>query len=129
MLDLETALAKASKARVDLRDPIANYHKVTVSQLTSDYPDLPLQCLFFRRPAWTKSRTCHRRPAGISCRAWIELVKERPLDDWKTYLRWHLLHAAAPYLHAAPENESFAFYGTVLSGQPARNRAGSAPAG
>ena len=47
-----------------------------------------------------------------------QLVQERPLTDWKIYLRWHLLRGTAPYLHHAAEQESFAFYGTALRGQP-----------
>ena len=47
-----------------------------------------------------------------------KLVAERPLSDWKVYLRWHLLHASAPFLPAAFERENFNFYGQVLSGQP-----------
>ena len=50
-------------------------------------------------------------------RALYTLGKERPLDDWKMYLRWHLLRATAPFLTPALEQESFAFYGKVLRGQ------------
>ena len=45
-----------------------------------------------------------------------ELEKES-LADWKTYLRWHLVHADAPYLSAPFLNENFAFYGKTLRGQ------------
>ena len=30
------------------------------------------------------------------------LIKSVPLDDWKTYLRWRVLHEAAPRLSAVP---------------------------
>jgi len=46
-----------------------------------------------------------------------KLLTERPLSEWQTYLRWHLLHSSAPYLQAAVEEENFNFYGKVLSGQ------------
>jgi putative endopeptidase len=118
VLDLETALAKASKSRVDLRDPVANYHKVVVSDLLKDYPDLPLKFYLNESGLENMPDLIVGQPeffAGLD-----KLVKERPLDEWKTYLRWHLVHSAAPYLHAAAEKESFAFYGTVLSGQPAQ---------
>jgi putative endopeptidase len=46
------------------------------------------------------------------------LVQERPLGDWKVYLRWHLLHGSAAFLPAAFEQENFNFYGKALSGQP-----------
>ena len=45
-----------------------------------------------------------------------ELEKEN-LADWKTYLRWHLVHADAPSLSAPFVNEDFAFYGKTLRGQ------------
>jgi putative endopeptidase len=39
-----------------------------------------------------------------------------PLADWKTYLRWHLVHDAAPLLSSTFVNENFDFYGTTLQG-------------
>ncbi|MDB6111768.1 MAG: Neprilysin, partial [Pedosphaera sp.] len=116
VLELETALAKASKSRVDLRDPIANYHKFTVSELAKNYPDLPLKVYMEETGLEKVPDLIMGQPeffAGLD-----KLVKERPLDAWKTYLRWHLVHSAAPFLNAAAEQESFAFYGTVLRGQP-----------
>jgi len=118
VLGLETAMAKICKSRVDLRDPNANYHKFPVSQLVSDYPDLPLKTFLASEGQENLADVIVGQPeffAGLD-----QLVKERPLADWKTYLRWHLVHAVAPRLNAAAENESFAFYGTVLSGQPAQ---------
>ncbi len=118
VLGLETALAKASKSRVDLRDPIANYHKVSVVKLATDYPDLPFKTYLAAGGLAKMPDLVVGQPEFLA--AFDRLIKERPLDDWKTYLRWHLLHSAAPCLNAAAENESFAFYGTVLSGQPAQ---------
>src|SRR5204863_8453850 len=47
-----------------------------------------------------------------------KMLADRHLSDWKIYLRWHLIRSAAPYLHQAAEEESFAFYVTKLRGQP-----------
>jgi putative endopeptidase len=47
------------------------------------------------------------------------IVKSTPLRDWKTYLRWHLIHSTAPYLNKAFVAENFNFYGKVLSGTKA----------
>lgn len=44
-------------------------------------------------------------------------MAQRPVSDWQTYLKGHLLRGTAPYLHAAVEEESFRFYGTVLRDQ------------
>jgi putative endopeptidase len=118
VLDLETALAKASKTRTELRDPIANYHKFTVSDLPAKYPALPVKAVLHVSGLDNVNEIVIRQPEFFS--ALESLVKERPLDDWKTYLRWHVLTSAAPYLHKAVEDENFAFYGTVLRGQPAQ---------
>src|ERR1035441_3943858 len=108
ILDLETALAKACKARADLRDPIANYHKFTVADAVQDYPHLALRALLDASGMPSLREVIIRQPDFFA--ALDPLVNQRPLDDWKTYLRWHVLHASASYLKAAVENESFAFY-------------------
>ena len=115
ILELETAFAKASKSRVDLRDPIANYHKVAVAEAATNYPHLPLRLFLAEAGLENMSDLILRQPEFFA--ALDKLVTERPVPEWKTYLRWHLLRAAAPCLHAAAEEESFAFYGKVLRGQ------------
>ena len=116
VLSLETALAAASKSRVDLRDPIANYHKVTTSSLSNDYSNLPFNVYFDASGLDAMPDLVVHQPEFLA--ALNTLIVERPLADWKIYLRWHLLHASAAYLNSATEKESFAFYGTVLSGTP-----------
>jgi putative endopeptidase len=116
VLDIETELARASKSRVDLRDAIANYHKVTVKSLATNYPDLPFDLYFASAGIDAMPDLIVRQPEFLA--ALDKMVAERPLADWKVYQRWHLLHASAPFLTDALETESFAFYGTVLSGQP-----------
>jgi len=56
-----------------------------------------------------------RQPAFFT--ALKQLTADRPLEDWKTYLRWHLVRASAPYLHSAAEGQDFAFYGQTLREQ------------
>lgn len=116
VLELETAMAKASKSRVDLRDPIANYHKVTVSDLAKDYPDMEFKTFLKDSGQEKMTDLIVGQPEFFA--ALDKLVTERSLDEWKVYLRWHLIRTAAPLLHHAAEDESFAFYGTVLRGQP-----------
>jgi putative endopeptidase len=115
VLELETVLAKANKSRVDLRDPIANYHKVTAASLEKDYPDLPLKTYLAVCGLDTMPDLIVRQPEFFS--ALDQLVKERTLADWKAYLRWNLIHSTAPYLNSAAEEESFAFEGKVISEQ------------
>ncbi len=115
IVELETEMAKASKPRADLRDPISNYHKFAVGQVVTNYPHLPVlayldECGLKKMPDMIVSQ-----PEFFT--ALDKLVEEHPLADWQAYLRWHVLRAAAPYLHTAVEDEAFAFNGKILRDQ------------
>ncbi len=116
IMDLETALAKASKSRVLLRDPIENYHKFSLDDAAHRYPSLELPGFIAATGLSNVKELNVRQPEFFD--ALETIVKERPLSDWQTYLRWHLLSAAAPHLHSEADAESFAFFGTILNGQP-----------
>jgi putative endopeptidase len=114
VMDIETALAKASTKREDLRDPEKNYHKMHVAQLSDLTPHF----------AWAEFFKEVKSP-GISFVdvAQPDFLKEVdsalasiPLDQWKIYLRWHLIHETAPALSKKFVDENFDFYGRQLSG-------------
>jgi putative endopeptidase len=125
VLDLETELAKAGRSRVDLRDPDKNYNKFTTADFLAKYPQTQWNVYFTDSGLATPghegkdlmplSYEIVGQPEFFD--AVNKLVEARPLSDWKVYLRWHLLHASAPFLHRAVELENFAFFGQVLSGQ------------
>ncbi len=114
VLDAETALATASKKREDLRDPVANYHRLTLAQLGDLTPHFswvsyfkemgapPLQDADIGQPDFFK-----QVDSGLA---------SVPLDNWKTYLRWHLIHSVAGSLPAKFVDENFDFYGKTLTG-------------
>ncbi len=116
IMDLETALAKASKSRIALRDPNENYHKFTLDDAAKRYPSLDLPGFIAATGLSNIRELVIRQPEFLD--ALETIVKERPVSDWQVYLRWHLLRAAAPHLHAEADAESFAFFGTILNGQP-----------
>ncbi|MGH7956233.1 MAG: M13 family metallopeptidase, partial [Opitutaceae bacterium] len=114
---LEKTLAENAKMPVDLRDRLANYNKTTIAEAVATYPGIPLQ-LFVTEIGLPPAvgEVIIGQPKfmeGVS-----KLLQERPLDDWKAYLRWHHLRGAAPYLSEPFERESFRFNGTVLNGTP-----------
>jgi putative endopeptidase len=116
VIELETELAKASRSRVDLRDPNRNYNKFSGGELAAKTPDLLWNVYFNDSGVADTAYEIVGQPEFFT--VLNQLVRERPLVDWQVYLRWHLLHASAPYLSAAIEQENFNFYGKVLSGQP-----------
>src|SRR3954470_8479280 len=116
VLDLETALAKASRTRVQMRDPIANYNKMRVKDFQATNRVCEWKPYFEGSGMATVKEVIVGQPEFFT--TIDKMLADRPLSDWKIYLRWHLIRSAAPYLHQAAEDESFAFYGTKLRGQP-----------
>jgi putative endopeptidase len=116
VLDLETELAKASRARVDLRDPNKNYNKFTKAELLAKNPAIIWQVYLSERNLEQVPYAIVGQPEFFE--AVDKLVTSRPLSDWRVYLRWHVLHASAPFLCRDAEEENFNFFGKTLSGQP-----------
>ncbi|PYQ50392.1 MAG: M13 family peptidase [Acidobacteria bacterium] len=114
VLDVETGLARASLERVKRRDPANVYHKMTRQELAALAPRLDWNAYFTSSGAPAFSDINVTWPdffKGVN-----ELIEQKSLDDWKTYLRWHAVHEAAPFLPAAFVNENFNFYGKTLTG-------------
>jgi putative endopeptidase len=125
VLDLETALAKASRSRVELRDPDKNYNKFTPDELIGRNAAIPWRT-YFAGSGLGLGTDSSEESVPLSYEivgqpeffdALDKLLRTRPLGDWKTYLRWRLFHASAPYLPQEVADENFAFFGKVLSGQ------------
>ncbi len=114
ILALETALATAARKRVELRDPQKNYNKMSQADLEAMVPNWNWKVYF--------SELGLAEPGDINVgqpdffKAANGLLKTASLDDWKTYLRWHLVNGAATELSSDFVNENFKFFGTALSG-------------
>ena len=115
VLRLETKLAQASKTLVDLRDPQANYHKVSRKELSALAPGLDWEA-FFSATGFPASETHVLVGQPDFFKDLAGLLASEPMDTWRTYLRWQVLRSAASYLGSAFVNENFAFYGKTLSG-------------
>jgi putative endopeptidase len=115
VMRIETALAKGSMTRVERREPKNLDHKMTSSELEKLSPDFQWQ-VYFAKVGLPALASLNVASPGFFKAMNEELGKES-LADWKVYLRWHLVHADAPFLSAALLNENFAFYGKTLRGQ------------
>jgi putative endopeptidase len=114
VIALETQLARASMARVDLRKPENTYHITPVSELQSIAPLLDWN-VFFTQLGLTDLRSVNlAQPEYI--RDANRLLDEVALESWKAYLRWNVIDVAAPYLSSPFVNQDFAFRQTHLSG-------------
>jgi putative endopeptidase len=114
VLNLETALAKASMSNVDLRDPIKTYHKMKLAEVQSLTPDLSWDS--YLKTAGHAAVTEMNVAQPDFFKALDTQLTSTPLEDWKTYFRWHVLDAAAPALPEKFVNEDFDFRGRTLTG-------------
>ena len=114
VMSIETRLAKASMTRVERRDPEKTYHKMEIGQLGALTPNFVWSDYFQQVGHSHISAVDVAQPEFF--KAVNQLLKSVPLADWKVYLRWHLLHAAAPALSSNFVQANFDFYGRILHG-------------
>ncbi len=115
VMDLETALAKASTPKVDLRDPKNVYHIMTVDELKTLSPHFNWPAYFSQVGIGAFETLNVSTPDFF--KAFSQQVQDQDLGAWKSYLRWHAIHDAAPYLSSNFVDENFHFYNEELSGQ------------
>lgn len=113
----ETELALVSKSNVELRDPQANYNKMTLAQFEETYPNIPLK-------AYTQAE-------GIDTKYIQELIVGHPAffagldkllplltaDDLRAIMEWDLIQGSASYLSDAVREANFDFFGKTMSGR------------
>lgn len=113
----ETELALVSKSNVELRDPQANYNKMTLAQFEETYPNIPLK-------AYTQAE-------GIDTKYTQELIVGQPAffagldkllplltaDDLRAIMEWDLIQGSASYLSDAVREANFDFFGKTMSGR------------
>jgi putative endopeptidase len=114
VLKIETDLAKASMDRADRRDPDKIYHKMPVAKLRELTPHLSWEDYFKEVGARDIGAVNVEEPDFFK-EVDAELLSA-PLSSWKTYLRWHVIHSAAPLLSKKFVEENFDFYGRTLTG-------------
>jgi putative endopeptidase len=114
VMNIETQLAQVSSTRLELRDPITNYNKTDLAGLKKMAADFDWDKYFSALGLKETSQINVGQPKFFAGMA--KMIKKVPVDQWKVYLKWHLLHEAAPFMTKAFEKENFDFYSTVLSG-------------
>src|SRR5436189_1167124 len=111
---LATFLASASLTRVERRDPYNIYHKMKVADLQKITPSFDWSAYL------TKSGLPKTDMINVTQPKFFEAVEHEvtsvPLPQWKAYLRWHAVHARAPYLSSKFVQEDFNFYRKTLRG-------------
>ena len=114
VLRMETRLAKAAYNNVELRDPIKNYNKMSISELQELVPQVDWKAYFdalgVELDSLSVGQIPHLQEAG-------KMLADEPLEDLKTLFTWQAIEGAASYLTTEIYMTSFDFYGKVLSGR------------
>lgn len=114
LMKLETDLAKAARKREDTRDPLKNYNKLDVKQFASATPNLDWQVFFQGVGLHNVDTVIVGQPEYL--KALNGFMKSYSLNDWKNYLKFHLITGLSSYLDDKTYNEEFSFYSTILRG-------------
>ena len=114
IMALETSLATASRTRVELRDPQKNYNKMTQKDLQAVTPDWNWANYFKGINLVEPGDINVHQPEFF--KAANAAFTKTSIDDWKIYLRWHLIDATAAELSNDFVNEDFNFKEGVLRG-------------
>ncbi len=114
VMRMETALAGATLTNVELRDPYATDHKMTLDQAQKLTPDFNWTEYFKLLNIDTQVAINVDQPKFMQ--EFQKQLKETALSDWKTNLRWQVLLAASPSLSTPFVKEDFAFNQEYLQG-------------
>jgi endothelin-converting enzyme/putative endopeptidase len=114
VMKMETGLAGASLTNVELRDPYATDHVMKLDEGQKLAPSFEWTKHFAGLNLDPKVAFNVEEPKFL---AEVERqLKQTPIEDWKTYLKWHTLRSASPSLSEPFVKENFAFFQQYLNG-------------
>lgn len=113
ILKLETSLASAHKKLEDMRDPYANYHKMSIAEVNALTSNINWKEAFAKMNIKADSVIVGQPAFYAKLNA---LINSEPINNWKAYLRWQLVSSYAPYLSSVFDKENFNFYSKTLNG-------------
>ncbi len=118
VMELETRLAAAHWNRVDIRDSVKSYTKVTLPQLETLAPGVPWRVWgqAMNVPDHGFAEVVVRQPSYLE--ALSQASTQVPIGAWRSWARACLARAYAPYLHPEFDAEHFDFHLRTLTGAP-----------
>jgi putative endopeptidase len=114
VMAIETRLAKVSKTREDMRDPYANYNKMTLQEFSKLMPNLNATNMLQQMKVGSAKEVIVGQPAFF--KELNTMLKAVPVADWKPYMRIRFVSSVANALPTAFVQENFNFYSKTLSG-------------
>ena len=114
VIEIETAMAEAQMDNIKCRDPKNVNNKLTLAQVRELAPSIDWQAYLQAVKAPASNHYIVTAPDFF--RAEEKLIAAHPLDHWQAYMRWQVIHHAAPLLNKAVVDENFDFFARTLAG-------------
>ncbi len=115
VLRIETRIAVASKSRTELRDPEANYNKLTYAELKEQFPGIDWDGFFSNLGMEGVREVCLGQPVAIH--EVEKVLKEETPEALQNIYLWHAIDMVSSYIDDASRALNFGFYGKVMSGK------------
>ena len=117
IVDYETELAKVSKSRTELRDPEANYNKMTLKEFQSRWPNIPLAEYLMAQNVKEKDiqEMVVGQPAFLD--GADKLIANHSADQLRAYMEWDAILGASGYLSDKVNEANFDFFGKTMRGR------------
>lgn len=116
LYDLELRMARSFYPKEKLRDPHANYHKMTLDEIKSRFPGFDWDAYLAARGATRATQINIAQPEAIA--ESIAIMNDTDLDLIKTYLKYRIVSSADTLLDDTTYEISFDFYNRTMAGQP-----------
>ena len=113
----ETLLALVSKSMTELRDPQANYNKMTLKEFAEQYPNIPLEAL--ANAEGVKTEYIETRVVGQpQFMAGLDKITSlQTVDEVKALMEWDVIQNSTGYLTDEIREANFDFFGKTMSGR------------
>ncbi len=113
----ETSLATISKSRTELRDPQANYNKMTLAQFKENYPNIPLEAMANAEGIKTEyiQEMIVGQPAYLA--SYDKITAAEDAETLKALMEWSVIRSSSSYLTDEIREANFNFFGKTMSGR------------
>lgn len=113
----ETMLALVSKSNTELRDPQANYNKMTLKEFEENYPNIPLKAIAQAEGIDSKyiQEMVVGQPAFFA--GYDKIFETLSADELKSIVEWDVIMNASSYLSDEVREANFDFFGKTMKGR------------
>lgn len=115
VIELETAMAQAQMDNVKRRDPKNINNKMSLAQIRELAPSIDWDVYLKTVKAPASDHYIVTSPDFFH--AENKLISDHPLEHWQAYMRWQVIHRAAPFMTKALVDENWNFFAHTLAGQ------------